>query len=349
MRQARHELTRGEWLRLGGFAGGVGVLHLLGVGLLLWYAPRYPILSGLGWTAYLFGLRHAFDADHISAIDNTTRKLMQDGQRPLGVGFFFSLGHASVVLALATSLALAARTVNSRIPSLQHYGAYLGATLSGTFLWTIGILNLLVLLDIMRIARDLKHDDYDEHQLEARLLARGLMHRLFGRFLGAIRASWQLYPLGLLFGLGFDTASEISLLALSAGAAAKTIPAAAILALPILFAAGMSLMDTADGAFMHQAYGWALANPVRKLYYNLTITTTSVAVALIVGSVELLQVLSTNLGLNGGFWVWISTLNFQTLGYTIVALFITIWLASYAIWKLRHIEERWSAGLAPPG
>jgi high-affinity nickel-transport protein len=344
----RHGLSGREWLRLGGFAGAVGVLHLLGIGLLLYYASDYPILTGLGWTAYLFGLRHAFDADHISAIDNTTRKLMQEHKRPLGVGFFFSLGHSTIVLALATSLALAARTVNSRIPSFQHYGAYLGATVSGTFLWIIGILNLLVLLDIIRIARGMKRGGYDERELEARLLARGLMNRCFGRFLGLIKHSWQMYPLGLLFGLGFDTASEIGLLALSAGAAAKAIPAGAILALPILFAAGMSLMDTADGAFMSQAYGWAFSNPVRKVYYNLTVTSMSVAVALAVGTVELLQVLSAKMGLTGGFWDWLGALDFETLGYAIVALFVAMWLGSYAIWKLRRIEERWGSDLARP-
>jgi high-affinity nickel-transport protein len=339
-------LTRAEWGRLAGFAGAVGFLHLLGIGLLLYYAGDHPVLTGLGWTAYLFGLRHAFDADHISAIDNTTRKLMQEGKRPLGVGFFFSLGHSTIVLALATGLALAARTVNSQIPTFQHYGSSIGASVSGTFLWIIGILNLLVLLDIIRIARGLKHEGYDEDELEARLLARGMMNRFFGRFLGLIRKSWQMYPLGILFGLGFDTASEVGLLALSAGAAAKAVPVGAILALPILFAAGMSLMDTADGAFMSQAYGWAFSNPVRKIYYNITVTSMSVAVALGVGTVELAQVATQRLGLQGGFWAWLGNLDFETMGYGIVGLFVLMWAGSYAIWKTRRIEERWGARLA---
>ena len=341
-------MTGREWGRLGAFASGVGLLHVLGLGLLFYYASDYPGLTGLGWTAYLFGLRHAFDADHISAIDNTTRKLLQEGKRPLGVGFFFSLGHSTIVFVLSAGLAIAARTLNSKIPTFQHYGGYVGASVSGTFLWIIGILNLLVLIDIIRIARGLKSGGYDEHELEARLLARGMMNRFFGRFVGVIKESWQMYPLGLLFGLGFDTASEVGLLALGAGAAAKAIPIGAILALPILFAAGMSMMDTADGAFMSQAYGWAFSNPVRKVYYNLTITSMSVAVALAVGSVELLQVMSAKFGLSGGFWDWIGTLDFETLGYAIVALFLAMWIGSYTIWKVGKVEERWARQVATP-
>src|SRR5206468_3913846 len=240
-----------------------------------------PALAGLGVLAYTLGLRHAFDADHIAAIDNTTRKFLQDGKRSLGTGFFFSLGHSSVVLLLCSSLAIAATTVKEHIPALQSWGGYLGTGISGTFLLLIGLLNLAVLLDIARIFRDLRVGRLDEERLEDRLLDRGLMSRgLLRRLGGRVTESWHMFPLGFLFGLGFDTATEVGLLALSAGAATKHVPFLAVLSLPLLFAAGMSLLDTADGAFMAHAYGWAFSNPVRKIYYNLTVTTLSVAVAL---------------------------------------------------------------------
>jgi high-affinity nickel-transport protein len=341
-------LSGGEWARLAAFGGAVLFLHVVGIALLLVYASDYPVLQGLGWTAYLFGLRHAFDADHISAIDNTTRKLMADGKRPLGVGFFFSLGHSTIVFSLAVGLALAARSVNAEVPTFQHYGGYIGASVSGVFLWVIGIVNLLVLLDIVRIAKRMRRGEFDQQELEERLLARGLMSRFFGRLLAFVEDSWRMYPVGLLFGLGFDTASEVGLLALSAGAASKEIPVGAIVALPVLFAAGMSLMDTADGAFMSHAYGWAFSNPVRKVYYNITVTSMSVAVALFVGSVELLQVMAARLALTGGVWDTLDGLDFETLGYGIVALFLAMWIGSYLIWRLARIEERWSGDVGPP-
>jgi high-affinity nickel-transport protein len=337
-------LTPAEWLRLSGFAGGVALLHVLGWGLFLWYSRSNPALAGLGTLAYTFGLRHAFDADHIAAIDNTTRKFLQEGKRSLGVGFFFSLGHSTIVFALAAGLAVAAHTVDSTIPAFQDYGSSIGASVSGTFLWLIGILNLLVLLDILRIFRDMRRGSYDRERLEQRLLDRGFMNRFFlGRFARRIRASWQMYPLGLLFGLGFDTATEVGLLALAAGVATHHVPVLAVLSLPLLFAAGMSLMDTADGAFMSQAYGWAFSNPVRKVYYNITVTTLSVTVALLIGTIELLQVAATKLSLESGFWAFLTGLDFGKLGYGIVGLFVLTWVVSLAVWKLRRIEERWAA------
>ena len=337
-------MSRAEWSRLAAFAAAVLALHVAGWGLFAYYAPGNPALAGLGTLAYTFGLRHAFDADHIAAIDNTTRKLMQDGRRPLGVGFFFSLGHATVVLALAAGLAFATTTVNSRIPEFQDYGGYVGATVSGTFLWVIGILNLIVLIDILRIFFAMRARAYDEERLEARLADRGLMNRFFlGRLSHRIDASWKMYPLGVLFGLGFDTASEVGLLALSAGVATHDVPLPAVVSLPILFAAGMSLMDTADGAFMSQAYGWAFSSPIRKIYYNITVTTLSVAVALVVGSIELLQVLSAKLNLDGGFWDWLNTLDFGHIGYAIVAAFACTWAISVVVWKKARIEERWES------
>jgi high-affinity nickel-transport protein len=339
----RH-LTRAEWLRLSGFGGAVAVLHIVGWGLFVYYARQYPALAGLGTLAYTFGLRHAFDADHIAAIDNTTRKQLQQGKRPLGIGFFFSLGHSTIVFGLATSLALAAKAVDSRIPSFQGYGTYIGAGVSGTFLWIIGILNLLVLVDILRIYREMKRGRFDEEKLEERLLDRGFMNRLFiGRLFRFVSKSWHMYPLGVLFGLGFDTATEVGLLALAAGVATHHVPFLAVVSLPTLFAAGMSVMDTADGAFMSHAYGWAFSNPIRKVYYNITVTTLSVSVALAIGSVELLQVLATKFRLGGPFWSWLQALDFSTIGYGVVGLFVLTWAVSIVIWKARRIEERWTA------
>jgi nickel/cobalt transporter (NiCoT) family protein len=330
-----HTLTRAEWLRLSMFGGAVLLLHALGWGLFLYYSPSNPALAGLGVLAYTFGLRHAFDADHIAAIDNTTRKLLQEDQRPLGIGFFFSLGHSSIVFGLATGLALATQTVNSRIPSFQHYGSAIGGSVSGTFLWLIGILNLIVLIDIVRLFFDLRGGSYDEERLEQRLLERGFMNRFFlGRIARRITKSWQMYPLGVLFGLGFDTASEVALLALAAGVATHHVPFLAVVSLPLLFAAGMSLMDTADGAFMSHAYGWAFSNPVRKIFYNISVTSLSVAVALVVGTIELLQV-----------WGFFGSLDFGKLGYGIAGLFVLTWALSVAVWKVRRIEERWSASV----
>ena len=346
LKQWTGAMTRDEWWRLGGFGAAVALLHLVGWGLFLYYSRSNPGLAGLGTLAYTFGLRHAFDADHIAAIDNTTRKFLADGKRSLGTGFFFSLGHSSIVFALAAGLAIAAKTVNSKVGAFHDYGTYVGAGVSGTFLWIIGILNLLVLLDIVRIYRQIKTGRYDKEKLEERLLDRGFMNRFFvGRFAARIRSSWQMYPLGILFGLGFDTASEVGLLALAAGVATHHVPFLAVISLPILFAAGMSLMDTADGAFMSQAYGWAFSNPIRKVYYNITVTTLSVAVALAIGTVELLQVFATKLGLDNGFWSWLKSLDFGTIGYGVVGIFVVTWLISVVIWKARRIDERWGSAL----
>ncbi|MGZ4404139.1 MAG: Nickel transporter NicT [Gaiellaceae bacterium] len=337
-------LTRAEWLRLSGFGAAIALLHVAGWGLFLCYVDRSPALAGLGVLAYTFGLRHAFDADHIAAIDNTTRKMLQHEKRPLGVGFFFSLGHSTIVFGLALALALAAKTVNSSIPSFRNWGGYVGTSVSGTFLWIIGILNLLVLLDILRIFKEMRRGSYDRERLEQRLLDRGFMNRFFiGKLFRFVSKSWHMYPLGILFGLGFDTASEVGLLALAAGVATHHVPFLAVMALPILFAAGMSLMDTIDGAFMTQAYGWAFSNPVRKVYYNITVTSLSVAVALLIGTVELLQVLAQKLSLDTGFWGWLGRLDFGNLGYGVVGLFVVTWAVSVVVWKGGRIEERWGA------
>ncbi|HJU36782.1 MAG TPA: HoxN/HupN/NixA family nickel/cobalt transporter [Gaiellaceae bacterium] len=337
-------MTRGEWGRLGGFSAAVVLLHVLGFGLFLWYLPRNPALTGLATLAYTFGLRHAFDADHIAAIDNTTRKLLQDGKRPLGTGFFFSLGHSTIVFSLTAGLAVAAGTVHSRIPTLQTYGSTVGASVSGTFLILVGALNLVVLLDVVGVFRRMKRGHYDEQDLERALLNQGFLARfLLSRVGSRIDASWKMYPLGVLFGLGFDTATEIGLLALAAGVATHHVPFLAVISLPLIFAAGMSLMDTADGAFMSHAYGWAFSSPVRKVYYNISVTSLSVAVAWLVGAIELLQVLAAKLALHGGFWSLLQSLDLGRLGYVVVGLFAATWLCSITLWKTRRYEQRWSA------
>jgi high-affinity nickel-transport protein len=337
-------LTRAEWLRLSGFGGAVVALHLAGWGLFLVYARHNPALAGLGSLAYTFGLRHAFDADHIAAIDNTTRKFLQDGKRSMGVGFFFSLGHSTIVFSLAAGLAVAARTVNSKLPTFQDYGGYIGASVSGSFLLLIGLLNLVVLLDILGVFRQMKRGAYDEQKLEHALQSQGLMSRFFLKRVGdRIDASWKMYPLGVLFGLGFDTATEIGLLAIAAGVATHQAPFLAVISLPIIFAAGMSLMDTADGAFMSQAYGWAFSNPIRKVYYNITVTSLSVAVALIIGTIELLQVTAARFALDGGFWAFLDDLDFGKIGYVVVGMFVATWAFSLIVWKARRIEARWGS------
>jgi nickel/cobalt transporter (NiCoT) family protein len=336
----RAALTPAEWRRAGALAAVVAGLHALGFVLLFAVAgPRGATITvGVGLTAYTLGLRHAFDADHIAAIDNTTRRLTGAGRRPLSVGFFFSLGHSTVVFALAVLLAAGVRTLAGQVENgsslLHNTSGLIGTLVSGCFLSLIGLLNLAGLTGVVRAIRNGRWDD-------AMRGPTGPMSRLTARLGRAIRAPWQMYPLGLLFGLGFDTASEVALLFLAAGASYAGLPFYAILCLPILFAAGMSLLDTLDGAFMAFAYGWAFHRPVRKLYYNLTITGLSVAVALVVGVIELLSVLHDRLGLDGGFLGWVSGFDLGNVGYVVVGLFALTWVIALAIWRLGRIEERW--------
>ncbi|HLX31632.1 MAG TPA: HoxN/HupN/NixA family nickel/cobalt transporter [Gaiellaceae bacterium] len=337
-------MTRTEWTRLGGFSAAVVFLHVLGFGLFIYYAPRYPGLAGLATLAYTFGLRHAFDADHIAAIDNTTRKLLQDGKRPMGVGFFFSLGHSSIVFGLTACLALAAKTFHAGIPALQAYGSTIGTSVSGAFLLLIGALNLLVLLDIVGVFRRMRSGQFDERDLERALVKQGFLSRFLLQRIGRrMDASWKMYPVGVLFGLGFDTATEIGLLAVAAGVATHHVPFLAVISLPLVFAAGMSLMDTADGAFMSHAYDWAFSSPVRKIYYNISVTSLSVAIAWMIGAIELLQVLAAKLSLHGAFWRVLTSVDLGHVGYLVVALFVATWLLSVTVWKTRRIEERWGA------
>jgi len=323
--------------------GFILLLHVVGWGFFLHYRNSFGLAyAGAGTLAYTFGLRHAFDADHIAAIDNTTRKLLQDGKRSMGVGFFFSLGHSTIVFSLAAGLAVAAKTVNSKIPGFQDVGSYLGASVSGTFLLLIGLLNLVVLLDILGVFSQMKRGVYNEQKLEEALASQGLMSRFFLKRVGdRLDASCKMYPLGVLFGLGFDTASEVGLLAIAAGVATHHVPFLAIVSLPLLFAAGMSLMDTIDGAFMSHAYGWAFSNPIRKVYYNITVTSLSVAAALLIGMIELLQVAAAKFSLSGGFWSVLDNLDFGKIGYVVVGLFVATWAFSLILWKARRIEVRW--------
>ncbi len=338
---------RGERTRLGAFYGAIALLHVAGWVMLLTQAPRYPALLGLGGLAYSFGLRHAFDADHISAIDNTTRKLLQEHKKPVGVGFFFSLGHSTVVFLIALVLGFAVKALIEGVVSesgqLKNIGGMVGTTVSGVFLLLIGLLNLVILLDIIRVYQRMKRGDYDRSALEDQLRAGGVMSRMFGRLFRLVTESWHMYPIGVLFGLGFDTASEVALLAISAGAASQGLPFFAIVSLPILFAAGMSLMDTTDGAFMSKAYAWAFSHPIRKVFYNLTVTGLSVFVALFVGLVEMLQILTKTLDLKGGVWSAIGRLDFANMGFIIVGAFVVTWVGAITIFKLRRVEERWGA------
>jgi high-affinity nickel-transport protein len=360
----RAQLSPKEWshlIAMGAFVLGLNVLGWFTVIALV--APNHYSLGhddhgvpqvfgiGTGVTAYLYGMRHAFDADHISAIDNTTRKLMSDGKRPLSVGFWFSLGHSSVVFALSLLLSLGVRAlvgpVRNDDSSLHHYTGLIGTSVSGGFLYVIAILNVVVLYGILKVFRAMRRGEFDEATLEHHLNHRGFMNRIFGGLMKSITKPWQMYPVGVLFGLGFDTATEVALLVLASTSAAFGLPWYAILCLPVLFAAGMTLFDTLDGSFMNFAYGWAFFQPVRKVFYNIAITGLSVAVALVIGTIELLQVLQGQLNLGGSFWTWIAGFNLNTVGFVIVGLFVGTWLAAVLIWRFGRIEEKWTAHLRP--
>lgn len=319
-----------------------GILAFLNLGT--WIAiglasVRYPILLGLGLTAYGFGLRHAVDPDHIAAIDNTTRKLMQDGKRPVAVGFFFSLGHSTVVLLLSLLVAVAAAFVKTNLPTLQSVGGVIGTSVSGLFLLIVAAINIVVLLEIVGTWKRAVNDgDYDDRSLDEYLANRGLLARMLRPLLRLVDDSWTMYPIGFLFGLGFDTASEVGLLGIAAVTGASGMPIGYILLLPLLFVAGMSLVDTTDGVAMLGAYGWAFLRPIRKLYYNVTITSFSVVVALFIGSLEVLQVVGSELRASGRFWDVVQGLSFANLGFYIIALFMASWLVSVIIYKARRID-----------
>jgi len=348
----RDRLTRAEWRRMGAMFGFIAFLHIAG-GLLMWKATsgRYELSDGslFGWgtaaLAYVLGMRHAFDADHISAIDNTTRKLMSEGQRPLAVGFFFSLGHSSVVFALALLLNFGIKALGGQLKdedsALHHYTGLIGLTVSGTFLMLIAILNLVILVSIVGVFIQMRKGTYSDEELEKHLNSRGLLMRFFGPIARRIDKSWKMYPLGILFGLGFDTATEIGLLVLAGSSVVAGLPWWAIISLPLFFAGGMSLLDTIDGSFMNFAYGWAFSKPVRKVYYNIIITGLSVAVALFVGGLEICQVIAGQLNLTGGFWDYALAFNLNSAGYFIVGAFVVVWSVALLLWRYGKIEERW--------
>jgi high-affinity nickel-transport protein len=360
----RRSLNRADWISLGGMFGFIVLLHVVGLAILfgLVVPEHYRIggdhpvfTAGVGILAYTFGLRHAFDADHIAAVDNTTRKLMADNagddtaRKPLSVGFWFSLGHSSIVFGLAFLLAAGVKALAGPVEDdssvLHSVTGVVGASVSGVFLWVLGLLNLMVLLGIVKVAREMRQGRYDEAQLEEQLDKRGFMNRFLGGLTKSVRKPWHIYPIGVLFGLGFDTATEVGLLVLAGGAAAFSLPFFAILVLPILFAAGMCLMDTVDGVLMNGAYGWAFARPVRKVFYNITITSISVAVALIIGTIELIGVIADQAKIASGPLRQIADIPLDYAGYGIVALFFGSWVVALAVWHFGKIEERWSANL----
>ena len=346
-----------EWARLGAMAATVVLLNVVGWALLAAAVGQHVHVSqtklfglGTGVLAYTLGIRHAFDADHIAAIDNTTRKLVGEGKRPLGAGFFFSLGHSSIVLVLAVILNFGLRALDVQVsqPTSGLHAAtnVVGTTISGVFLYLIALVNLVVLVSIGRLYRRMRSGHFDSAELERQLDQRGVMNRLLGGTARRIDSSWKMYPIGMLFGLGFDTATEVALLVLAGTAVVGGLPLYAMVSLPVLFAAGMCLFDTLDGWFMIFAYDWAFESPVRKVFYNLTITGLSVAVAFFIGTVEILGLIGQEANLNSPFWVFVRGFNINTAGYAIVGLFVLTWAIALLYWRFGRVEEKWNAALA---
>jgi nickel/cobalt transporter (NiCoT) family protein len=353
----RASLSPDERRRLGAMFGFIALLHVVGFTLLVLGARGVHHLSGAstfgigtGVLAYTLGMRHAFDADHIAAIDNTTRKLMGEGRRPMGVGFFFSLGHSSVVFLLTVLLGIGVKSVGVGLSNhnsgLHKWGGLIGTSVSGGFLYLIAALNVVVLVGIVKVFVEMRRGCYDDEELERQLQQRGMMMRFFGPLARSIDTSWKMYPLGFLFGLGFDTVTEIAFLVLAGTSVAAGLPFWALLSLPIVFAAGMCLLDTIDGSFMNFAYGWAFSKPVRKVYYNITITALSVGVAFFIGTLELSQVLADRLDLSGGYWDFAGGFNLNTAGFWIVGSFVVVWAAAVVIWRYGDLERRWEHAAA---
>jgi nickel/cobalt transporter (NiCoT) family protein len=362
LRQLGADLSGREWARLAAMFAFILAINAAGWGIyVLAVMPHHFNYQGEGGsrglgvglgvaiTAWFLGFRHAFDADHISCIDNTTRKLMADGKRPLGSGFFFSFGHSTVVMAVGVGITIAARAVFGAVvdpnSAFETAGGAIGTLVSAAFLYLIAVLNLIVLAGIFKVFRDMRRGTYDEAELEAQLQARGLMYRFFGRFMKSITHTWQLYFVGLVFGIGFDTTTEVLLLAATAYAAVAGLPYYAVLALPFLFSGGMMLFDTLDGCFMNFAYGWAFARPVRKVYYNLVITGLSIGAAFIVGTIEILGILTTEAHLSGGFWSVMANFNINVAGFCIAGLFIGVWAVALTYWRMGNVEAKWSANV----
>src|ERR1700734_4187806 len=352
--RVRSGLTPREWARVGVMVAVVVGLNVVGWALLAaavgghYHITNTEIFGfGTGALAYTLGMRHAFDADHIAAIDNTTRKLVNDGKRPLSVGFFFSLGHSTVVFILSLLLNFGIRALDDQVRNgssgLHNVTGVIGTGVSGTFLYIIALLNVIILVGIVKVFREMRNGNYSDEELVAQLDKRGLMNRFLGPIARRADAPWKMYPIGILFGLGFDTATEVALLVLAGSAVVSGLPFYAILSLPILFAAGMSLFDTADGCFMNFAYDWAFAKPVRKVYYNLTITALSVFVAVFIGAVEILGLLGQESNLTGSGWAWLENFNINTAGFAIVGVFVLTWIVALCIWRFGRIEQKWEA------
>jgi high-affinity nickel-transport protein len=313
----------------------------------LWVAAvimfrKYPVLLGTSFLAYSFGLRHSVDADHIAAIDNVTRKLMQQGQKPVGVGFFFSLGHSTIVFGLSVVIAVTAVAIKADFSGIENFGDIVGTLVSAFFLFAIAIINILVLISIFKTFNRVKAGEvYEDEDLNLMLSKRGFFGRIFRNLFLLVGSSWQMYPIGLLFGLGFDTATEVGLLGISATEASKGLPIWSIMIFPALFTAGMALIDTTDSILMLGAYGWAFAKPLRKLYYNITVTSVSILVALIIGGLETLGLVQNEFNLSGMVWNPIASLNnnFGTLGYLIISIFIISWIVSVLFYKLKGYDE----------
>jgi nickel/cobalt transporter (NiCoT) family protein len=352
----RAVMSPGDWRRAWGMVGVIVALHVIGFGtFLLFVVPSHYKGLGIGvaLTAYTLGLRHAFDSDHISAIDNTTRKLLNDRKdldrpkRPLSVGYYFSLGHSTIVIAIGAAIVVAEKAVYGAVSSntsgLEQFGGVFGTVVSATFLYLIAVMNVVILVGIARIWMAMRRGTYDEAELERQLQSRGFMSRFFGKWTRAITKEWQMYPVGVVFGLGFDTATEVALLASTALLATEALPWYCIMCLPILFTAGMSLMDTLDGIFMNGAYGWAFFNPVRKVYYNLAITGLSIAICFIIATIEVFGLLPTELHLQGSFWSFMENFNINTAGFFIVGTFVVTWVLALVVWKVGKVEERWGA------
>jgi len=300
----------------------------------------HPLFLGLIAIAYGLGLRHAVDADHIAAIDNTTRKLMNNGKKPVAIGLFFSLGHSTIVIILSILVAFSSVFIKQVLPTLQTTGTIIGTTVSSFFLLLIGLINLVAFFDILRIFKTAKKSKkYNEEVIAAQLQSGGILTRIFRPFLKTVKSSWQMYFIGFLFGLGFDTASEVGLLSISAASSVSGISYIEILLLPLAFTAGMVLIDTVDGILMLGAYGWAYIQPMSKLYYNLNITIVSVIIALFIGGVEALQLISAAFNMHNDFFQMINAINFSKLGYISILIFITSWLISFSIYKIKRFDE----------
>src|SRR5271167_2588778 len=331
----------------------IAALHIIGFGIFLAFVvpSHYKGLGiGVAGLAYSLGLRHAFDADHISAIDNTTRKLMNEGKRPLSIGYWFSLGHSTIVVAIGVGIVVAEKAVYGAVShsnsNLEQFGGVFGTVVSAMFLYLIALLNLAILAGIFRVFRSMRQGTFDEAELERQLNNRGLMFRFFGRWMKTIDKEWKMYPVGVVFGMGFDTATEVALLATTALLASQHLPLYSIMCLHILFTAGMTLMDTIDGIFMNFAYSWAFFNPVRKVYYNLAITGLSVAICFFIGTTEVLGLLPATLGgLHGGFWSYMASFDINKAGFVIVGMFVGCWVTALVFWKFGRVEEKWGAKL----